>query len=38
MAPFSLAVFIKFLVGIFLLQGVTALLLITAKFTPKGLD
>lgn len=31
MAPFSLAVFIKFLVGIFLLQGVTALLLITAK-------
>jgi hypothetical protein len=31
MTPFSLAVFIKFLVGIFLLQGATALLLITAQ-------
>lgn len=29
--PFSPAVFIKFLVGIFLLQGATALLLITAQ-------
>ena len=31
MAPFSFPVFIKFLVGIFLLQGVTALLLMTAQ-------
>jgi hypothetical protein len=31
MAPFSLPVFIKFLVGIFLLQGATALLLMTAQ-------
>jgi len=36
MAPFSLAVFIKFLVGIFLLQGVTALLLITAQDADLG--
>lgn len=31
MAPFSLPVFVKFLVGIFLLQGATALLLMTAQ-------
>jgi hypothetical protein len=31
MAPFSLPAFIKFLVGIFLLQGATALLLMTAQ-------
>ena len=31
MTPFSLPVFIKFLVGIFLLQGATALLLMTAQ-------
>ena len=31
MTPFSLAAFIKFLVGIFLLQGATALLLMTAQ-------
>jgi hypothetical protein len=31
MAPFSLPAFIKFLVGVFLLQGATALLLITAQ-------
>jgi hypothetical protein len=31
MTPFSLPVFIKFLVGIFLLQGATALLLMTAR-------
>ena len=31
MTPFSLAAFIKFLVGIFLLQGTTALLLMTAQ-------
>jgi len=31
MAPFSFPVFIKFLVGIFLLQGSTALLLMTAQ-------
>jgi hypothetical protein len=36
MTPFSLAVFIKFLVGIFLLQGVTALLLITAQDADLG--
>ena len=30
MAPFSLAAFLKFLVGIFLLQGATALLLMDA--------
>ncbi|MBT8074225.1 MAG: hypothetical protein HKP21_11005 [Xanthomonadales bacterium] len=36
MAPFSLAVFIKFLVGIFLLQGVTALLLINAQDADLG--
>lgn len=36
MAPFSLAVFIKFLIGIFLLQGVTALLLITAQDADLG--
>jgi hypothetical protein len=31
MTPLNLAVFIKFLVGIFLLQGATALLLVTAQ-------
>jgi len=31
MAPFSLAAFIKFLIGIFLLQGATVLLLLTAQ-------
>ncbi|MGB5606813.1 MAG: hypothetical protein WBN51_09845, partial [Gammaproteobacteria bacterium] len=31
MTPFSLPAFIKFLVGIFLLQGATALLLMTAQ-------
>ena len=31
MTPINLAVFIKFLVGIFLLQGATALLLVTAQ-------
>ncbi|MGD2113198.1 MAG: hypothetical protein PVI50_07420 [Gammaproteobacteria bacterium] len=31
MAPFSLSAFIKFLIGIFLLQGATALLLMTAQ-------
>ncbi len=31
MTPFSLSAFLKFLIGIFLLQGATALLLITAQ-------
>ena len=31
MSPFSTGVFIRFLVGIFLLQGATALLLVTAR-------
>ena len=31
MTPFSLPAFIKFLVGIFLLQGATALLLLMAR-------
>jgi hypothetical protein len=31
MAPFSLPAFMKFLIGVFLLQGATALLLITAQ-------
>jgi hypothetical protein len=33
MTPFSLPVFVKFLIGIFLLQGTTALLLMTAQET-----
>ncbi|HYQ73453.1 MAG TPA: hypothetical protein VET88_16205 [Gammaproteobacteria bacterium] len=33
MTPFSLGAFIKFLIGIFLLQGTTALLLMTAQDT-----
>ncbi|MEZ5541551.1 MAG: hypothetical protein R3F42_05850 [Pseudomonadota bacterium] len=31
MTPFSIAAFLKFLIGIFLLQGATALLLMTAR-------
>jgi len=36
MAPFSFPAFIKFLVGIFLLQGTTALLLMTAQEADLG--
>lgn len=36
MAPYSLPAFIKFLVGVFLLQGATALLLMTAQDADLG--